>query len=479
MTEFKPGKDHRLLRAGEWIETGEWMEVRSPYDGSLVGRVAWDGPAAVKDAIEAAHRAMSDSPLAPHERAEILDRAARIMGDRAESLAHTISAEAGKPIALARLEVDRARTTMAESSKVARELVGEMIPVDGVAAGAGHSAMTIRVPVGVVAAITPFNFPLNLSVHKLAPAIAAGCGIVHKPADKTPISAVALASCLEDAGLPAGWLNLVLAEPVSTSEALLEAPEVGLITFTGSAAVGWSIARAAERTKVSLELGNSTPVIVSASADLDRAAKVATASAFGFAGQACVSAQRVLVDREVHDDLVARMREITLDVRAGDPADPETVAGPVINADARDRIVATIDAAVSAGATLEAGGKVLDGNVIAPTLISGVPADAEISCRELFGPVLTVTATDSFDQALEIANSTEYGLQAAVFTESLPETMAAARRLDFGGVIINDAPSWRVDPMPYGGIKASGNTKEGPAWAAREMTEEKLLVVTG
>lgn len=478
MTELKLGEDHPLLRDGEWFETGEWLEVRSPYDDRLVGRVAWDRPESADRAIAAADRAMTAAPLAPHERSEILAAAAALIGERAELLAGIVSAEAGKPITLARLEVERARTTMLEASIVARELTGETIPIDGVAAGAGHAAMTIRVPVGVVGAITPFNFPLNLSVHKLAPAIAAGCAVVHKPADKTPISAVALARCLEDAGLPAGWLNLVLAEPAEVSRRLLEAPAVGLITFTGSAPVGWSIARAAERTKVSLELGNATPVIVSPSADLDRAAEVTAASAFGFAGQACVSAQRVLVDRSVHDELLDRLRAIAAAVPAGDPADPGTVAGPVIDAGARDRILASIEAAVAAGAKVEAGGGPVAGNVIAPTLLSGVPAEAEISCREVFGPVLTVTATDSFDQAIEIANATEYGLQAAVFTESLPETMAAARRLEFGGVIFNDAPSWRADPMPYGGVKASGNTKEGPAWAAREMTEERLVVLS-
>jgi acyl-CoA reductase-like NAD-dependent aldehyde dehydrogenase len=400
------------------------------------------------------------------------------MSERAELLAATISAEAGKPITLARLETARAITTMEEASVVARQLSGEVVPVDGIAAGAGHQALTVRVPVGVVAAITPFNFPLNLSVHKLAPAIAAGCGIVHKPADKTPLAAVELARCLQDAGLPAGWLNLVLAEPAETSRILLDAPEVGLITFTGSAAVGWSIARAAERTRVSLELGNSTPVLVTASADLDRAARITAASAYGFAGQACVSAQRVLVDRTVHEAFLDRMQDAVGAVVAGDPADPDTVTGPLITPEAKDRVMATIGAALDDGATLEAGGQALEGNLIAPTLISNVRPDAEISCREVFGPVLVVTATDSFDQALEIANSTDYGLQAAVFTESLPETMEAARKLNFGGVIVNDAPSWRADPMPYGGIKASGNTKEGPAYAAREMTEEKLIVLT-
>lgn len=471
------GADRPIYRDGEWIETGEWLDVHSPYDGVLVGRVAWDEPGAAAEAIAAARRAMDD-PLPPHRRSEILAKAAEVMRERFDTLAGTISAESGKPISLARLETTRAITTMEESAIVARNLAGDVVPLEGIPSGENHTAVTIRVPVGVVGAITPFNFPLNLCVHKLAPAIAAGCAVVHKPADKTPLTAIELARVFEEAGLPAGWLNLVLAEPVETSRILLEAPEVGLITFTGSAAVGWSLARAAERTKVSLELGNSTPVIVTESADLDRAAEITAASAYGFAGQACVSAQRVLVDEKVKDGFLARIREIAAETPAGDPSDPKTVVGPVITSEARDRIMATIESTLAGGAKLEAGGKVVDGNVIAPTLISDVPADAEISCKEIFGPVLVVTSTSSFDEAIEIANSTEYGLQAAVFTESLKESMEAARRLEFGGVIVNDAPSWRADPMPYGGIKASGNTKEGPAWAAREMTEERVVVIS-
>lgn len=468
--------DRPLLLDGGWYETGEWFDVRSPYDQRVVGRVAWAKPESTTEAIAAADRAMS-APLPPHVRSEILARAAQLMAERSELLAATISAEAGKPITLARLETARAISTMEEASIVARQLTGEMVPVEGIAAGQGHSAMTIRVPIGVVGAITPFNFPLNLSVHKVAPAIAAGCAVVHKPADKTPLVAVELARCLQDAGLPAGWLNLVIADPADTARIMLEAPEVGLITFTGSAAVGWSLARDAERTKVSLELGNSTPVIVTESADLARAARITAASAFGFAGQACVSAQRALVDTRIHDEFMNRLLEEAKGVAAGDPGDPETVTGPVITPEARDRIIESIEAAVAGGGTVETGGDVISGSVIAPTVISGVSPEAPISCREVFGPVLAVTAVDSFDEAVDVANSTEYGLQAAVFTESLPEAMSAAGRLEFGGVIVNDAPSWRADPMPYGGVKASGNTKEGPAHAAREMTEERLVVL--
>jgi acyl-CoA reductase-like NAD-dependent aldehyde dehydrogenase len=469
-------EDHPVYRDGAWRTSGEWLEVNSPYDDRLVGRVSWDRPEAAFEAVAAAAGAM-ENPLPPHERSEILARTARIMAERAELLAQTICAEAGKPISLARLETARAVTTVEEASYVARHITGEVIPVDGVAAGAGHTALTFRVPVGVVAAITPFNFPLNLSAHKLAPAIAAGCAVVHKPADKTPLTALELARCFEDAGLPAGWLNLVVAEPVATSQILLDSPEVGLITFTGSASVGWGIARRAERTRVSLELGNSTPVIVTESADLERAARITAGSAFAFSGQACVSAQRVLVDRRVHDDFVGLLHEYTEATVTGDPRDPGTVAGPVITEQACDRILTAIDDALHDGASLQAGGGLTDGNVIEPTLLTGVDPDSDISCLEVFGPVLAVSATADFDESIRRANATDYGLQAALFTRSLEETQAGLRALNFGGVIVNDAPSWRVDTMPYGGTKASGNSKEGPAYAALEMTEEKLVVL--
>lgn len=475
--QFRSGRDHSLLRNGIWFDTGDWLEVKSPWDGASLGRVPWAGADAVEAAIQDAHRTMVESPLRAFERSEVLFETARIIGERSEMLARTISAEAGKPITLARLEVSRATETVKESAVVARNITGTSIPIEGISAGAGHSATTIRVPVGVIGAITPFNFPLNLCCHKLAPAIAAGCAVVHKPADKTPLSAIALAECFEAAGLPAGWLNVVLADPIRTSEILLEAPEVGLVTFTGSAAVGWSLARAAERTKVSLELGNSTPVIVSASADLDRAAEKTVSSAYGFAGQACVSAQRVLAVGGIHDEFVDRLASEVDSIIAGDPADPETLVGPVINSESRDRILSWVRSAVQEGARLERGGETVSGNVVAPTLLSDVMADAPISCREVFGPVLVVTRVDSFAEAIDIANSTDYGLQAAVFTSNLAEVQNASRNLDFGGVIINDAPSWRADPMPYGGVKASGNTKEGPGWSVREMTEERLIVI--
>ncbi|MBK5231444.1 MAG: aldehyde dehydrogenase family protein [Thermoleophilia bacterium] len=474
---FSTGQDHPLFRSGNWFETGEWLEVRSPYDDSLAGRVAWAAPSEVSKAVADAARAMKEQPLEPFERADILADVARIIGERSEFLAQTITAESGKPISLARLEVSRAEATVVESAQVARQLVGEVVPIQGTAAGAGHSAFTMRVPVGVVAAITPFNFPLNLSVHKLAPAIAAGCAIVHKPADKTPLAAIALAECFEQAGLPGGWLNTILAEPVETSEILLSAREVGLVTFTGSAAVGWSIARAAERTRVVLELGNSTPIIVTSSADLDRAATLATQSSFNFAGQTCVSAQRVIVDQNIHDEFVEKLLGKVKALAVGDPWDQSTMVGPVINSDARDRIMDSIASSVEAGGELRCGGVEPTGNVIEPTVITGVAATAPLSCREIFGPVLAIISTSSFEQAIEIANGTDYGLQASVFTSRLDEAQRAAQALEFGSVLINESPSFRADAMPYGGVKSSGNSKEGPYYAVREMTEERLVVM--
>lgn len=470
------GREGQLLTGGEWYETGEWLDVSSPYTETLVGRVPWATVEQVDEAISSAAGAMHDAPLEASARADILLQAADLIAERAGMLAETIVAEAGKPITLARLEVERAEITMRESARVAETLRGEVVPLDGTKSGAGHSAETVRVPVGVVAAITPFNFPLNLSIHKVAPAIAAGCAVVHKPADKTPLSGVELARILQDAGLPPGYLNLVVADPAEACARFLAAPEVGLITFTGSAAIGWGIAKAAERTKVALELGNSTPVVVSRSANIDRAAQITAHSAFMFAGQACVSAQRAIVETEVLEEFTARIVELAEEAAAGNPEEAATLVGPVITPEAHDRVLGAIEAAVEQGASLLTGGKSLGQNVVAPTVLGNVSPEAPISCQEVFGPVLGIIASESFDESLRVANGTDYGLQAAVFTDSLTEATKAASVLDFGSVIINDAPSFRADPMPYGGVKASGNTKEGPAYAIREMTEERLIV---
>jgi acyl-CoA reductase-like NAD-dependent aldehyde dehydrogenase len=342
-------------------------------------------------------------------------------------------------------------------------------------AGEGKLGFTVRKPIGIVGAISPFNFPCNLVAHKLAPALAAGCPVVLKPASQTPLSALLLAELEQEAGLPAGWLNVIVGPASQIGDVLVEDERVKLITFTGSGEVGWKLQERAPRKRVKLELGNSTPVIVAADADVETAATKLAANAFAFAGQSCISVQRIYVERASYDAFVQAFVPKVEALNVGDPADDDTDVGPVIDADARTRITAWIEEARSSGAQVLTGGD--DGTLIRPTVIAEVADDQKVSCEEVFGPVVIVNPVDSLDEAIERANSTRFGLQAGIFTASLDSALRAADRLEFGGVIINEAPTFRSDQMPYGGIKASGNTKEGPAWAVREMTEERLVVI--
>jgi acyl-CoA reductase-like NAD-dependent aldehyde dehydrogenase len=464
-----------LLLDGEWVETGDWLEVRSPYDGSLVGTVAKAGASEARRAVDAAERAMRD-PLPAHKRAEILVHVAAALGRRADEAATQIAAEAGKPLKAARVEVARAMSTYTMAAAQARTLAGEMVPMDASQAGEGKLAFTIRVPIGVVGAISPFNFPLNLVAHKIAPALAAGCAVVLKPASQTPFSALLLAELETEAGLAPGWLNVLVGPSAEIGDVLVEDERVKLITFTGSGAVGWGLAQRAPKKRVNLELGNATPVIVEPDADVEDAAARLAANAFSFAGQSCISVQRIYVHHDVYDWFKASFLPRVDALVVGDPAAADTDVGPLITQGERDRVLAWIDEAVAAGATLLSGGE-LDGELLRPTVVERPPADAHLSCDEAFGPVCTLTPYESLTEAIALANGTRYGLQAGIFTSSLATASRAARELEFGGITVNEAPTFRADQMPYGGVKDSGNTREGPAWAVREMTEERLIVL--
>ena len=467
--------ERKLLVGGEWIETGDWIDVRSPYDGSSVGRAAKGDASIARRAVDAAERALAE-PLPAHERAAILERTARLVEERADEVARTISAEAGKPMKAARVEAARATSTFTMAAVEARKLAGDVVPMDASPAGAGKIALTLRVPIGIVGAISPFNFPCNLVAHKVAPALAAGCPVVLKPASQTPLSALLLAELETEAGLPPGWLNVVCGEAAEIGDVLVDDERIALITFTGSAAVGWKLRERAPRKRVNLELGNATPVLVAADADLDDAATRLAANAFSFAGQSCISVQRIYVERQAYDPFLERFLPRVEDLVVGDPADDETDVGPVISDGDRERVLAWIAEATAAGARVLTGGA-LDGELLRPTVLADAPADAKVSCEEVFGPLCTVTPYDTLEKALELANGTRYGLQAGVFTRDLQTALHAARELDFGGVTVNEAPTFRADQMPYGGVKDSGNTREGPAYAVREMTEERLVVL--
>jgi acyl-CoA reductase-like NAD-dependent aldehyde dehydrogenase len=464
--------ERRLFVGGEWIETGDWQDVRSPYSGEVVGRVAKAGAAETRRAIDAAEQAMRE-PLPAHKRAEILVRVAGALGRRHEEAARLISEEAGKPMKAARVEASRAMSTYTFAAVEARKLTGEMVPMDAAQAGEGKLAFTLRRPIGIVGAISPFNFPLNLVAHKLAPALAAGCAVVLKPAGQTPLSALFLAELEEEAGLPPGWLNVLVGRASEIGDVLVEDERVKLITFTGSGPVGWQLKERAPKKRVNLELGNATPVIVASDADVPATAAKLAANAFAFAGQSCISVQRIYVDRSNYDAFVKEFVPLVEALKVGDPGEDDTDVGPVIDEDARERILDWIKE--SHGEVLTGGG--LDGDLIRPTVIANPAPDDKVSREEVFGPVCTVTAVDSLDEAIELANGTRYGLQAGIFTAGLDNALRAAQELDFGGVTVNEAPTFRSDQMPYGGVKDSGNTREGPRYAVREMTEERLIVL--
>jgi acyl-CoA reductase-like NAD-dependent aldehyde dehydrogenase len=472
--------DHPLILAGSLHETGEWAEVPSPYDGEPVGRVAIGDEALVDEAVRTAHAAFGAGEFPQYERAEVLDRAAALVGERTEELALTIALEAGKPIKTATVEAQRCAETLRFSAVEARKLTGGTVPMEASAAGAGKLGVMLRVPYGVVGAISPFNFPLNLVAHKLGPAIAAGNAVVLKPAHQTPISALRLAAILVEAGLPEGWLSVIPGPGRSVGNAIVEHPLTAAITFTGSAGVGWGIRSAVPHKKISLELGSNAPLIVNADGDWETAADKAQIHAFSHAGQSCISIQRILVHSDVAEPFTERLVANIESLVVGDPLLPDTDVGPLITPEDRDRVKGWIEEALAAGAKLLCGGELVDeGRCLAPTILGAPPKDAKVWCEEIFGPVATLDTFDDFEGALAMANDSKFGLQAGVFTRDVGRALQAARTLEFGGILVNEVPTFRADQQPYGGVKESGNTREGPAFAVQELTEERFITLQG
>jgi acyl-CoA reductase-like NAD-dependent aldehyde dehydrogenase len=462
------------------LTTGEWIEVRSPYDGALLGRVPKCDARQVAEATAIARQVHDAGALAPYLRAEILDRAATALADHVEELARIVAAEAAKPIKTARVEAQRAVSTFQFAAVAARSLAGEMVPMDASAAGAGKLAFTLRVPIGVIGAISPFNFPLNLVAHKLAPAIAAGCPVVLKPASQTPMSAIRLVELLRDeCGLPPGHVNVVTGGGATVGDAIVEHDDIAMITFTGSPEVGWGIRAKAARKKVGLELGNNAPVIIEPSGDWETAAAKISVAGFSHAGQSCISTQRVFVHESLADRFTEALVDRVKNLVVGDPMDESTDVSALISTGERDRVHSWVDEALAQGAALACGGDVGDDGVLRPTVLTDVRDDMKVCALEVFGPVVGIAPYSGFDDALRRANTTRYGLQAAVFTERLDDAMKAARTLDFGGVLVNEVPTFRADQQPYGGLRDSGNTREGPKYAVEEMTESRLIIFNG
>ncbi len=459
------------------VTTDDTIVVRSPFDDHEVGQVPAAGPAEVEQAVAAARGVLAD-PIPAWKRAEILDTAARLLSERTEDYARIIAAEAAKPMKTARVEAARAVSTFTFAAVEARTLTGEMIAMDASDVGVGKLGFTLRVPIGVVGAISPFNFPLNLVAHKIAPAIAAGCPVVLKPASQTPLSALKLAAMLlDECGLPPGWLNVVTGGGGTVGNALVDS-DVAMITFTGSPEVGWGIKARAPRKKVGLELGNNAPIILEPDGDWQSAADKISVAGFSHAGQSCISTQRVYAHESIAADFVARLVDRVSALKVGDPMLDDTDVSSLISLGERDRVAEWIEEAVAGGARVAAGGSV-DGSVLEPTVLTGVTADMKVSSQEVFGPVVSVQHYSELDDAFRQANDTRYGLQAAIYTADISVALRAARTLDFGGVLVNEVPTYRTDQMPYGGIRDSGNTKEGPHYGVREMTEERLVILQG
>jgi acyl-CoA reductase-like NAD-dependent aldehyde dehydrogenase len=468
--------DHPFLLAGEPGDVGVWAEVRSPYDGSLVGRVAIADLATVDAAARAGREAVDTGRFPQHERAEVLARAATIVTARSEEMARLLALEVGKPIKAARTEVRRCADTLAFSAAEARKLSGTVVPMDASPSAAGRVAFTLRVPCGVVAAISPFNFPLNLVAHKLGPAIAAGNAVILKPAEQAPIAGLLLARVLLEAGLPPAWISVLPGDGPETGRALVDHPLVDAISFTGSAAVGWQIRSSAPTKKVLLELGSNAPLIVHEDGNWEAAAAATALHAFSFAGQACISVQRILVHDAVAEMFLERLRDEIEGLQVGDPLYPETDVGPLISDRDRDRVGAWIEECVVAGGELLCGGRLVDqGRCLEPTVVGSPPRDSKLWREEAFGPVATFDTYSDLGEAIELANDSRFGLQAGVYTKDLGRALRVAQELHYGGVLINDVPTFRADQQPYGGVKESGNTREGPAFAVRELTEERFV----
>jgi glyceraldehyde-3-phosphate dehydrogenase (NADP+) len=466
--EFTP------LVGGRRQPTKDAYLVRSPYDGTGVAVVHRAGPGEIEAAIAAAAGAFETTRRLPSwKRAEVLARVGALLTERRDDFARTIALEAGKPLKTARLEVDRAAFTFVVAAEEAKRIYGEIVPLDWLPGNEGRIGHVRRVPLGPIAGITPFNFPLMLVAHKVAPALAAGNPIVVRPASQTPVSSFKLAELVLEAGWPETAIAVV---PSTTADAarLVEDDRIKLLTFTGSPAVGWSLKSRAGRKRVTLELGGNAPVIVNRDADVAYAAERIAWGATVQSGQSCISVQRVYVHADLWDELVPRLVDGVRALRAGDPLDEETDVGPLIDTHAADRVADWLEEATGQGANVLVGGG-REGNLIEPTVLDGVREEMRVACQEVFAPVLGLIRFSDVEDAIRAAGTSDFGLQAGLFTNELDVIETAVDRLEVGGLIVNDVPTFRADHMPYGGVKQSGFGREGLRYAIEEMTEMKFV----
>ncbi len=461
---------------GKWREEGDLVDIKAPFDGEVIAHVCQGRREHVEAAIQAAVKAFGTTRRLPaFERQRVLRAISEGIHERKAEFAQTLAREAGKPIKAARTEVERAIFTFTVAAEESTRIYGEYLPLDAQEFTAGRWGIVRSFPLGPIAGITPFNFPLNLAAHKVAPAIAAGCPIILKPAPQTPLCALMLAEVAQQAGWPDGGLNVL---PLANEEAglLVSDERLKMISFTGSAAVGWQVKRNAGKKKVLLELGGNAGVIVHKDADLSYAAERCVAGGFSYAGQTCISVQRILVERSVFtpftDFLLSGIRAL----ETGDPLDETTDLGPMIRESDAIRASDWIQEAVRGGAKLLCGGK-RKGPVLEPALLTGTRPEMKVNCQEIFAPVVTVEPYDNFEDAVRQLNHSPYGLQAGVFTNDAKLLFSAFEELEVGSVIAGDVPTFRIDSMPYGGVKDSGLGREGLRYAIEEMTEPRLLVM--
>ncbi|MBI3628704.1 MAG: aldehyde dehydrogenase family protein [Candidatus Rokubacteria bacterium] len=466
----------KMYVAGQWVDKPEKIEVRNPYDNSVIDTVPRADAGDIERALQWAERgARIMARLSGLERYKILMKAAELIAKRQEELGQTISKEEGKVIAEGRLEANRAIETITGSAEEAKRLHGETVPLDAAPGGAGKFGVTIRVPCGVVAAITPFNFPLNLVCHKVGPAIAGGNAVIVKPATDTPLSALKLTEILLEAGLPPEGINALTGSGGEIGDRIVSDRRVRKITFTGSRDVGEHICRAAGIKRVTMELGSNSPVIVMPDANLDRVAAAVAATGYANAGQVCISTQRVLTAGKVYGDFLDALTPKVAALTVGNQLDEGVKVGPMVREKEAVRVDEWVREAVASGARVVTGGR-RQGAIYEPTVVADVKPEMRISCDELFGPAVAVTPFDDIDQAIALANDSNYGLAAGIFTENLEWAMKFAREVQSGNLHVNWGPQWRADLMPYGGLKESGFGKEGPAYAIQEMTELKMVV---
>lgn len=467
-------QEYGLLIGGRWTTPNGTSEVRNPFSGEPVFRVSVAGKSDVERAIDAAAAAFtiwSETPA--HERSRILHRAADLIAERREDLARTIVLEAGKPIRDARGEVTRAMQTFRFAAEEAKRLYGETVPMDAAIGSEKRVGITFREPIGVIGAISPFNFPLNLVAHKVAPALATANTIVLKPAPATPATALQLGEILAEAGLPGGAFNIVTGGP-EVGEALVASEKLAMVTFTGSLPVGRAIRDRAGMKRILLELGSNSATIVHEDADLDAAARALAKAAFAYAGQVCISVQRIIVHEAVQQRFLSLFLPMVQALKVGDPAAEDTDIGPMIDERSAQRATAWIEEAIAGGAKPLVEGK-REGAMVWPWVLTGVEREMKIVCEEAFAPVVTIQSYTDFDRAIDLVNDSQYGLQAGVFTTNLNLAFKAGKRIRTGGVIVNDTSNYRVDHMPYGGLKGSGMGREGVRYAMDEMTETKLV----